>query len=269
VAGAALALAACRGEPADRSAGGVAFTREAWAGTEGSPIAVTQAVQPGGEESFEDLIGSIETKRVALSSRWDEASGEERDRVRQEARSFVVDAIVEDILPAWHGTPWTMYAVKDGLKPDAKVPGEKGKGVSCSYFIASVLTNAGLRLESRSAFAGAIALHIQRSLAPEKELHRYWSTTPEELGGRMRDLGDGLYLVGLNCHIGFTVVRGESVRFVHSSYLDPWMVVDEDLSDSAAIAASEKSGYVVTSLFADDELVEAWLEGRTVPLEKS
>ncbi|MBW2261498.1 MAG: hypothetical protein JRG91_05940 [Deltaproteobacteria bacterium] len=248
------------------------FTRAAWAGTEGMQAAqpTSQAAPPVQQPTFEQTLASIAKKQASLSARWSKAdTKQEREAVRKEARAFVTEAIVESIFPAWMGTPWTMYAVKDGLKPDALYPGEEGKGVSCSYFIASILTNAGLRLESRSAFAGAIALHIQRSLAPDEEdLHRYWNVTPAEFEDRLVALGEGLYIVGLNCHVGFIVVEGGEARFVHSSYVDPFEVVDEKVDASEAIANSEKSGYVVTTLFKDDRLIEHWLEGKEVAFQK-
>lgn len=248
------------------------FTSSAWAGTEGTPATFPAGTASTQEEplDFDGKLGRIREGHKLLMSRYEHAStAAEREAVRQEARTFVIEAIVRDIFPEWMGTPWTMYAVKDGLEPDALVPHEEGKGVSCSYFITSVLANAGLLLESRRKFAGAIAIHIQRSLAPDQDdLHRYWNTTPEELEDKLVALGDGLYLVGLNCHIGFIVVDGGEARFVHSSYVEPYMVVDERLCTSQAIANSEGSGYVVTTLFEDERLIEHWLTGTEVPFQK-
>lgn len=221
-------------------------------------------------EDFPETLEKIKKRQKIFSALWKKAGTEkEKDLVRTSARAFVASTIINDIFPVWMGTPWTMYAVKDGLKPDALMPCEEGKGISCSYFIASVLTNAGLYLESRSRFAGAIALHIQRSLAPAfEDLHRYHKVTPEQLEKKLTALGEGLYLVGLNCHVGFIVVKKDEARFVHASYVEPYMVVDERVSKSLAIENSIKSGYVVTPLFQDDRLIEFWMEGKTVPLEK-
>jgi len=220
-------------------------------------------------KEFPKTLLRVKKKQKALSTLWSQASSEDaKDKVRTAARKFLARTIVDDILPAWKGTPWTMYAVKDGLKPDALMPNEKGKGTSCSYFVASVLTNAGLKLESRAAFAKVIAVRIQKSLAPEpRDLHRYHKVSPEKLEQKLLSLGPGLYLVGLNCHIGFITVGDKKVRFVHASYLEPYRVVEEALTKSQAIEKSFKSGYVVTPLFQDDRLVEFWLEGRPVPLQ--
>lgn len=221
-------------------------------------------------ETYEQKLEIIEEKRGELGRRWLEAATEEqKDEIRNEARAFVVKAIIKDIFPAWKGMPWTMAVIKDGLRPDALMPGEKGKGISCSFFITSVLMNAGLKLDTRAKFARSIALHIERSLAPDPaDLHRFYHVTPEKLEKKMVALGEGLYIVGLNCHIGFIVVKGKKARFVHASYIEPYKVVNERLLKSQAIMNSEKSGYVVTTLFQDDRLIEHWLEAKPVLFQK-
>jgi hypothetical protein len=221
-----------------------------------------------GSESFEDVVARIEKRRQELCSRYRRGGPEVRAAVRDEARRYVVDAMVEQIFPRWLGMPWTMAVIRDGLKPDARVPWEKGRGVSCSFFVTSTLENAGLRLAGRRVFAGAVSLPVQRSLSPRKrDLRRWHGIGPAGLKRKMLAWGDGLYIVGLNCHIGYIVVRDRDVRFVHSSYTEPFEVVDEPLVDAAAIAYSP--GYVVTALFRDDRLIDYWLTGRRVPFQKS
>jgi hypothetical protein len=218
-------------------------------------------------DDFDALLARIEARRAELRARFEAGDRQQREQVREAARRFVVDSIVEDIFPAWIGMPWTMAVIRDGLKPDARVPGEPGKGVSCSFFVVSVLENAGLGLAGRRTFAGAVALPVQRSLSPRKQdLRRWHGIGPAGLEQKMRAWGDGLYVVGLNCHIGFIVVRGGRVRFVHSSYTEPYEVVDEPLVESAAIEFSP--GYVVTALFRDARLIDHWLTGRRVPFSK-
>lgn len=221
-----------------------------------------------GAKSFEDVVARIERRRQELYSRYRSGGPKVRSAVRDEARRYVVDALVEQIFPRWLGMPWTMAIIEDGLRPDARVPWEEGRGISCSFFVVSTLENAGLRLAGRRVFAGAVSLPVQRSLSPRRQdLRRWHGIGPAGLKRKMLAWGDGLYLVGLNCHIGYIAVRDGDVRFVHASYTEPYRVVDEPLAGAAAIAYSP--GYVVTALFRDDRLIEHWLSGRRVPFEKS
>jgi hypothetical protein len=162
------------------------------------------------------------------------------------------------------GTPWGL-----GRNSTSTRPHQDGMTVGCSYFVTSVLLNAGLRLDNRYRFAQAPALHIQRSLAPRRaDLHRFLSIPAADLRDRIARLGNGLYVIGLNNHVGFVVVNGGEVRFVHASYTEPQNVRDEALVSSAAIAASRKAGYFVTPVFQDDRLIDYWLTGKKVPFQK-
>ena len=223
----------------------------------------------GREERYRASMEQLEARRVELGERYAAASSKsQRTAVREEAREVVIGAIVDEIIPAWKGKPWTMAAIDDGLRPDARDPFED-KGVSCSWFVVSVLENAGLRLSTARRFAGTIAVHLQHALSPGKgDIHRFWNTTPRELEGKLAALGDGLYVVGLNCHVGFIHVSGGEARFMHSSYVEPYRVVVEDLTTSPAIAYSQDAGYVVSPLFEDVRLIDHWLTGRPVQFEK-
>jgi hypothetical protein len=180
-----------------------------------------------------------------------EGAGEAR------AKQELERGIVEDLLPAWLGTKWAFHGTADA-------PGAP-QGIACGYFVATILEHAGLRLESRRRFGQATALAIERALVPSpKALHRIFSVPASALERKMLDLGPGLYVMGLDVHVGFVVVRPNAVRFVHASYLGKRMVVDEPITASEAIERSRDAGYVVTALFADDVLASAWLRGRTI-----
>ncbi len=211
-------------------------------------------------------IEAIRGRQQELSRQWTRARAEEaKARIRQQARELVVKSILDDIFPAWMGTPW--YFGEENIE-GASMPHEGS--ISCSQFVTAVLQNAGLRLESRPRWNDAHALYIQRSLAPGREdLHRYRDVSPRELKDNLKELEDGLYLIGLNCHVGFVVIENPQVRFVHSNYVDPEQgVVDEPLAESMAIANSQEVGYWITPLFQDDRLIELWLTGRRVTLQK-
>ncbi len=216
-------------------------------------------------DAYERALERIEAKRAALGAQFTKADDEAtRDRIRDRARRYVVAAVRDTIFPAWMGTPWGL-----GKNSTSTRPHQPGMTVGCSYFVTSVLMNAGLRLDNRYRFAQAPALHIQRSLAPSRlDLHRFLSIPARELEHGIARLGDGLYLIGLNNHIGFVLVRDSDVRFVHASYAEPQVVRDEPLVDSAAIAASRKAGYFVTPVFRDDRLVDLWLTAAAVPFQR-
>ena len=217
--------------------------------------------QDAAAPSFDDVVAGIETHRRELAARYRRAPARARPPLLGEARAFVVSTIIEELFPAWMGTPWGL-----GRDSNASRPHQPGKVVGCSYFVTAVLENAGVALESRARFAQAPSLWIQRALLPfGGQVHRFGSIDAPELRRRIAALGENLYVIGLDYHVGFLVVRGAEVRIVHASYFPPQAVVSEPVEASAAIEGSRRKGYWVSPLFRDDRLVDLWLRGAAVP----
>jgi hypothetical protein len=58
------------------------------------------------------------------------------------------------------------------------------------------------------------------------------------------------------------VNTGSEVYFIHSSYIEPYMVVREKASESRILAASNYR--VLGRISADDLLIEKWLLGKEI-----
>jgi len=253
-----LLVAACNLEFGSRAP-------SATAAPQASSAPLTKETTRYDPERYEAALEALESRRQKLAARYVKAKGEkQKQAIRAEARGVVTSAITDTIFPAWMGTPWGL-----GRNSTATRPHQEGMVVGCSYFVTSVLQNAGLKLSNRYTFAQAPALHIQRSLAPARsDLHRFLSISPERLEEKLLKLSDGLYVIGLVNHVGFVVIRDGEVRIVHASFTGDQDVTDELLAEAEAVAASQKAGYFVTPLFQDERLIEFWLEGRAVPFKK-
>jgi hypothetical protein len=149
--------------------------------------------------------------------------------------------------------------------------------------VSTLLRDAGLRVQ-RVALARRPAEAIIRSLVSERFIWRFSDAPVGRFVARMRQLGPGLYIVGLDNHVGFLIVSGDGkaasrrrvvpsrrrmalrrrrVTFVHSTYLKPTCVTAEDALTSPALVASRYR--VVGKLTADPELLRRWLTGARIP----
>ena len=227
-----------------------------------SPAAAGDGPAPFDAAGYEVFLDQVSARRTELGARFAAARGQRaRASIRNEARRYIVETLEARVFPAWMGMP-----SGGGAQATASRPHEPGMYISCSYFLTAALQNAGLVLESRARFAQAPAAWIERALLPPGgQIHRYGNLSPEDLERRLVELGEGLYVVGLNIHVGFIVVRDGHARFVHSSYTPPGTVVDEPVASSMAIALSQSKGYWVSPLFKDDRIVEMWLRHQPVP----
>nr|GFD12299.1 hypothetical protein [Tanacetum cinerariifolium] len=69
---------------------------------------------------------------------------------------------------------------------------------------------------------------IIRNLTTEAHMHRYRGISQDDFVREMRQLGPGLYVLGLDYHVGFLRVReGGAVQMVHSSYTGAGGVSDD------------------------------------------
>lgn len=219
---------------------------------------------PGAAEAYEAALVGFEAERAALARSYAAANPAQKKAIRATARQRVLQFLDQTVFPSWMGMGWGL-----GRNSTATRPHAPGMVVGCSYFVTSVLQNAGLVLSNRYHFAQAPALHIQRSLAPAKrDLHVYYSLPAADLTRRIAALGAGLYVIGLNNHVGFVRVHADGdVRLIHASYTDDQVVIDEPFQAAAAIHNSRKAGYFLTPIFQDERLIDHWLRGAAVPFQ--
>jgi hypothetical protein len=213
-------------------------------------------------QPFFEKMAEIDSKRQEFARSLE--NSQTKAKVKEAARKYLVKTIIEDIIPAWYGTPWHM-----GKDDDAEYPHQKGKRISCSYFVTAVLQNVGFVFDSRKKWANSRALYIQTSLTDKDQVQRFYGISAKGFSRKLLELKEGLYLVGLNCHIGFIWIKDHKAWFIHSNYVDPQEgVVREPVATSHAIINSEKVGYWVTPLLNDDRLLEQWLFSKKLILQK-
>lgn len=159
---------------------------------------------------------------------------------------------IDKIFASWIGSRWGL-----GM-PQSTVP-NKGK-TNCGVFVAVVLRDAGFRLPIWK-FNRQVAYHGIKSLAPRSKIRYLHGTSMKTFTERVRAMGPGLYLIGLDFHIGFLRVKpsGE-VRFVHGSYITH-KVMDEPAQSAVPIVQSR---YRMVGKILQPALLRAWLKRRPI-----
>jgi hypothetical protein len=209
---------------------------------------------PRDAQAYADIVAAAERERERLAAEWRAAgSAAEAERVEDRARSALVHILSDRILPAWNGTPWSMSGT-------ALAPGRRS--IACGYFVSTALEHAGLRVERRR-LAQQAAEHVVVSLVPPESIARFRREPLDRFIGRVAKSGDGVYLVGLDRHIGFLIVDGQRIHFHHSSR-NVGAVLREPARLSDALATS--SYRIVGKLFGRD-LVRSWLAEAAIPTQ--
>lgn len=204
-------------------------------------------------KSYKETIVDIQQKRIALFERYRIVrSDSARSRILHEAGEQLVQFVANDIAPFWYDTPWDFNGT-------TQIPGTGM--IACGYFVTTVLRDVGVVLD-RIKLAQQPSETIIKQLVGSDAIKRFRNIPIEKFVAAIREWGEGLYVVGLDCHVGFIVFDDMGVRFIHSSYLEPLCVVREDAIESTILKSSRYR--VLGKLTSDHHFLLAWLKGVSV-----
>jgi hypothetical protein len=204
---------------------------------------------PAAAATYKPRVARLAARRTALATRYRQArTAVQKAALLQQARQLLVASLDTVIWPAWYGTPWAFYGTTQQPQRDS---------IACGYFVTTTLRDAGLRLD-RIRLAKTTSEKLIQNLTDEAHIRRYRLVPQRSFVAQVQQLGDGLYIVGLDFHVGFLRVTGQEVRFIHSTYLGEGQVVNEDATTSVALRSKYR---VVGRISADEHLLESWLKG--------
>jgi hypothetical protein len=159
-----------------------------------------------------------------------------------------VEAVTDSIIPYWYGTKWNFYG-------NTQTP-QKGT-IACGYFVTTVLKDAGCPI-NRVKLAQYAAEKIVTELVNMKLIKRYSNVPLDEFITDVKQQGHGLFIIGLDNHVGFLLNDDKEVWFIHSSFVSPGCVAKQDASVNAILRASK---YRITGKISDDEIfIAKWFE---------
>ncbi|MFC1812342.1 hypothetical protein ACFL03_06575 [Thermodesulfobacteriota bacterium] len=206
-------------------------------------------------EAYPATKEEVKAKQDEFRARKETASSdEEKARIMQEGRNYLFEILTDRIFPAWCGTPWDYNGTTR----------EPGKGqIACGTFVIYALQDAGFKIPSK--MARQPSENIIKNLTDSSHVKRFSNSAPMERVLRWILLqGEGLFIVGLDEHVGFIINKNGKTTFCHSNYKDPpLMVVNQDAMEKSPLTDSK---YRVLGKILDDEMMIKWLEGEPFPL---
>jgi hypothetical protein len=106
-----------------------------------------------------------------------------------------------------------------------------------------------------------------RTFLPRKAMHLRAGVSYKSFAAEIRKAKPGIYIVGLDTHVGFLVVpKNGAFHFIHSSASAPRCVVEEPQTKATALARSHYR--VFGNLTADPEVLRRWLLEKPFPVGK-
>lgn len=174
--------------------------------------------------------------------------GSNKDSVITIAQGYLFEKIVDKIFPSWYNTKWSFNGT-------TTVP-KKGS-IACGYFVTTVLEDAGFKIP-RVKWARLPSETMILKL--NRNVKRFRQSSVDEAAAYIYSSGKGIYIIGLDVHVGFIVNDGVDIMFVHSNYYKPEVgVMKESLEGNNPLADSK---YRVIGKILHKEMIEKWLKGQ-------
>ncbi len=167
--------------------------------------------------------------------------------VIKHSQAFLQTTLSQRIFPYWYDTPWSYSGTTSSPR--------QGK-IACGYFVTTTLQHAGFKL-NRYRLAQQAASVIIRRLCQRKSIKTIGNNNTPKLIAYLKKQPDGIYILGLDTHVGFIEKYQGKLAFIHSSFSTQRRVVREPVATSKVIGSS--SIYVVGNLLANQKLVTNWL----------
>jgi len=215
----------------------------------------TSLSQNRGSDNYSRIKSSITDARMEFKQRYQDCSNDTcRTHLIGEARNYIFSVLTDKIIPAWYGTPWDFNGI-------SRVP--RHGSIACGCFIVFTLQDAGFRIPTR--IYQQSAEYIVKNLASPDNIKRFPNRAPmDKIVEWIRAEGRGLYVVGLDFHVGYIIYKNDKITFCHSSYYDPPLcVVNQELTEESPL---RDSNYRVIGKVLDDGAVEKWINGEAFTL---
>ncbi len=157
--------------------------------------------------------------------------------------------LLNELIPYWYGTPWTFSGHTD--HPDSS-------SIACGYFVTTTLKHVGIQV-NRYLLAQQSALNIIKSTTLGTVKTSFFPRSDDLEKTLHKELNNGIYLVGLDYHVGFLFKNDTTIYFIHSTYLYPTMVIIEEIEQSEAFLYSNE--YFVAPLSRNKAFIRKWISG--------
>lgn len=203
-------------------------------------------------DRYEVLAGEAVRWRESLAEDYRKAQTAERRREIEGDARIILELIMPEMMRCWLGTGYDFNGT-------AEKPG--GGKIACGYFVSTVLRDAGFKV-NRYKLAQQPSQNILLSFIGSESCLLKVGQDYETYADWVEEMDEGIYLIGLDTHVGFIVNTGEEMHFIHSSGARSIGVVEEGRDDAEVI---KRSKWRMLGGFTNDPgVVRVWLAGEKV-----
>lgn len=168
-----------------------------------------------------------------------------QEKILIQATNFLLKDI-DQYFNAWYGTKWSFH----GHTSNPKI-GE----IACGYFVTTVLKDMGFNVP-RVKWAQLASESMIKHMT--SDIKRFSHAPMNDVVKYLKVKGEGVYIVGLDNHVGYIYYYHNKMTFVHSNYYQPHIgVMSEPLMGKNPLNDSK---YRVIGKILDRNMVLKWIK---------
>jgi hypothetical protein len=219
--------------------------------TNGCPFDTNNLIQ-----NYKTIIECVQNRQKEFQTKFTKTRDiEEKKIIIAEASSYIFKVLTTKIFPGWYGTPWSFTG-------QTRTP-KKGS-IACGYFVVFCLQDVGFKIPSK--MAKQPSENIIKNLINASKIKRFWNAAKmDKIKKWIEERGEGLFVIGLDIHVGFIINHKGNITFCHSSYYSPpEKVINQYLWEEGPLADST---YRVIGKILDDNMIKNWILGKSFPIK--
>lgn len=203
--------------------------------------------------AYRKACAAVAKQQVVFQQRYSAAADQPaRDKVTAAARTYLVRMFSDSIFPGWYETTWDFNGVSQ----------EPLTGpIACGYFVTTTLKQAKFDID-RVFLAQQASSVLIRKMCDKDRIKVVTGGQLDKLVTYLQAQPDGIYILGLDNHVGYVVKKGKTLDMVHSSYWPQVKVVRETMAESAIV--KESKYFMVGNVLHSKATIEAWLTGTAI-----
>jgi len=205
---------------------------------------------------YEVLVDELKRWREDLSEAYQEAGDTEQKLAVEHDARVVLEMILPEMMRCWIGTGYDFNGI-------AEKPGS-GR-IACGYFVSTVIRDAGFKV-NRYKLAQQPSENILRTFIEREDCLLSVGKEFDAYADWVEKMDKGIYLIGLDTHVGFVVNRQDGMGFIHSSGAKLVGVVEESRDEALAIQNSRWR--MLGSFSGDPGVIRTWLDGKKIQVVK-
>ncbi len=175
------------------------------------------------------------------------------DAPNKDVSNYLTRVLTDSLFHFWYDTDWDFNGVT--LNP-------QNGSIACGYFVTTTLLHAGFDLP-RAKLAQQAASKIIETLCKKESIKTFSNGNLKGLKEYLKKSEDGLYIIGLDNHVGFIHKKDTSIVMIHSDAGND-MVCRERLDDCRPIVKSKF--HMIGNFSGNGAVMEKWKNEKKIEM---